>query len=97
MLDLLKALARQPWWLVVLVLGATLVVLPTVTIRNDKGYALSTHTPTTFVPVGLGVFLIAVSIVGVWLTYRRTSPSAAGLDLSRVAERDGALCTVVSD
>ena len=99
MLDLLKALARQPWWLVVLVLGAMLVVLPTVTIRNDKGYALSTHPPTTFVPVGLGVFLIAVSIVGVWLTYRRTSPSAAGagLDLSRVAERDGALCTVVSD
>lgn len=100
MLDLLKALAKQPWWVLVLLVGAILVVIPTVGIdRTDKGYAFVTHPPTTLVPVGVGTFVIAVSMVGVWLTYRQKSPSAvgAGLDLSRVTERDGALCTVVSD
>jgi len=99
MLDLLKALAKQPWWLIVLIVGAILIVTPSVSIdRSDSGSTFSTHPPTTLVPVGAGVFLMAVSIVGVWLTFRQSSPPAAGagLDLSRVHERDGALCTTVA-
>jgi hypothetical protein len=101
MFGLLKTLAKQPWWLVVLLVGAALAILPTIALdRNDKGFAFTTHPPTTFVPVAVGMLLLAVSFAGVWWAQRERSREArfgGGLDLSRVIERDGVLSTLVAE
>ena len=100
MFDWLKDLAKQPWWVVVLLVSAVLVALPTVEIdRSEEGYAFVTHPPTTLVPVGIGVFLMAVAVGGALLIhYRAAAVSAvgAGLDLSRVRDVAGALSTFVA-
>ncbi|MBI4484754.1 MAG: hypothetical protein HY655_01975 [Acidobacteria bacterium] len=101
MFDWLKDLAKQPWWVVVLLLGAVLVVIPTIGIdRSAEGYVFATHPPTTLVPVGIGVFLVAVAVGGALVIhYRAAAVSAVGasLDLSRVREVRGELSTLVAD
>lgn len=61
MMDALKALFKQPYWIIALILGAPLVALPCVTI--DKDYHWATHPPTTLIPVVFGASLLACSIL----------------------------------
>jgi hypothetical protein len=62
MVDWLKDLAKQPWWVLVLLTGAILVVIPTIGLdRTEKGYVFGTHPPTTLVPVGIGMFFMILA------------------------------------
>lgn len=98
MMDALKALVKQPYWVIALILGVALVAFPCVTI--DKDYHWMSHPPSTFVPVAIGIALLLVSSAGFGFTLlskRSTNADdvGAGLDLTRVKESNGALWTTV--
>jgi hypothetical protein len=65
MWDSIKALLKQPYWVITLLLGAVLVMLPSVTV--DEDFHWSTHSPTTYLPVGVGIGLMLWSAVAFWL------------------------------
>jgi hypothetical protein len=98
MTKFLEALAKQPYWIVALVLGTVLVALPTI----DKGKdGWTTHPPTTWLPATVGLALLLLSAAAFTyqlLAQRETNPedAGAGLDLRRVKESDGALWTTVN-
>jgi hypothetical protein len=100
MLEALKALIKQPYWVIALILGTVLVVFPCVTI--DKDYHWNPHQPSTLWPVVVGLLLLLLSSVGFAFTLlpkRRPAGSDdidAGLDLACVKEGDGAVWTTVS-
>jgi hypothetical protein len=94
MLDVLKALVKQPYWAVALILGAALVAFPCVTIDKDNHWA--THPPSTLVPVSIGIALLlpssaAFGLTLVWSRPVRAEEAGAGPDLTRVHESDGVL------
>lgn len=97
MMDALKALFKQPYWIIALILGAPLVALPCVTI--DKDYHWATHPPTTLIPVVFGASLLACSILAfgftLWTTHSKEA-AGTGLDLTRVKEQNGEMWTVVN-
>lgn len=96
MIDALKALFKQPGWVIVLVSGVLLVAFPCVTI--DKDYHWSTHPPSTLWPVWCGIALLVVSVCVLaftfWTKYRREQVGG-GLDLTRVKENKGVRWTTV--
>ena len=96
MMNVLKALLKQPYWVIALVLGVVLVALPCVTI--DKDNHLATHPPNTFALVAFGGALLLLSAVGFALTLwtKYSSDPAGGLDLTRVKETNGVMSTTVS-
>jgi hypothetical protein len=53
MIDALKDLFKQPYWVITLVLGAILSTLPCVTI--DKDFRWTTHPPNTLLLAAIGV------------------------------------------
>lgn len=98
-MDVLKALLKQPFWVIALLLGVALVAFPCVTI--DKDYHWTTHPPSTLVPVAVGIALLFLSSVGFvfrLLSKRATNADdvGAGIDLTRVKESNGMLWTTVS-
>jgi len=98
MMDVLKELAKQPYWIIALILGVVLVAFPCVTI--DKDYHWTSHQPTTLLPVVVGIVLLVLSAVafGYTLVLRRSPGAggiAGGLDLTRVKEHEGELWTTV--
>src|SRR5437870_5366827 len=98
MVDALKELLKQPYWIIALILGVGLIAFPCVTI--DKDYHWTTHHPTTLFPVVVGIALLLVSSVSFGLTLlsnRSTNADnvGAGLDLTRVKETNGVLWTTV--
>jgi hypothetical protein len=94
----LKALLKQPYWVIALVFGVPLVSFPCPTVDTD--YHLTSHPPTTLLPVVLGIALLVLSSTafGFTLLAKRTGGANAlcGLDLKRVTEANGALWTNVS-
>lgn len=97
MMDALKALFKQPGWVIALVLGCMLVAFPCVTI--DKDYHLSPHAPSTLWPVLCGVALLIFALValGITLWAKNTNEQGgAGVDLTRVTEKNGVVRTTVS-
>jgi hypothetical protein len=98
MMDALKALFKQPYFVIALVGGVAFVVVPSVTI--DKDYHLATHPPTTLVPVVVGVCLLVLSALGftytLWTKYDTDKDIGTGLDLTRVRESKGVMWTTVS-
>jgi len=96
-MDMLKALFKQPYWVIALILGATLVCLPCITVDKDHW---ATHPPSTLVPVAVGIALLVLSCLafGYTLLQQRTEEfgTLRGVDLKRVKEGDGALWTKVS-
>jgi hypothetical protein len=86
----------QPYWVIELLLGAALVGLPCVTI--DKSNDWTSHSPTTLVPVYVGVSLILVSTATFLLKFLENVKVSAdtGVDVTRVIEKDGVLSTVVA-
>jgi O-acetyl-ADP-ribose deacetylase (regulator of RNase III) len=95
-MDLIKTLLKQPFSVIALILGVLLVVLPYIQI--DKDYHLTTHIRTSVVPVAVGITLLVVAGLAfgftLW-TKHTTKGAGAGLDLTRVKEKDGALWTTV--
>ena len=99
MLGALKELLGQPYWVIALILGVVLVVLPCVTLEKD--FRWTTHSPSPVVLVVVGLFLLLVSSLGFAFTLLSKTPtrpadSGGGLDLTRVKEGRGVLWTTVS-
>lgn len=94
MLDALKELLKQPYWVIALIVGAALIIFPCVTI--DKDHSFNPHAPNTFWPVWAGVGVLLLSSVGFAHTlWGRHTGTGAGVDLTRVKEHDGILSTNV--
>jgi hypothetical protein len=98
MWDALKALLKQPLWIMTVVLGTIMVALPCVTI--DKDYRWSTHSPSTLWPPAVGIALLLISALSFayanWADHLSARNAEAGLDLSRVEESKGEMWTTVS-
>jgi len=97
MLDLLKEIVKQPYWVALLVVGAILTAVPCV--NYDKGH-FTTHPPTTVVLVVTGallLFLSAAAFVLDFVQQRKLNigDAGSGLDLTRVRDDNGVLWTKV--
>lgn len=87
-------LIEQPFSTVCLVLGVVLVAMPSVTISRD---VWAVHTPTTYLPVAVGIGLLLVSVIAFGATFLKEDLSAdAGIDLTCVKEEEGALWVTVN-
>lgn len=96
-MGVLKALAKQPYWIIALVIGAAFVGLPCVTV--DKDYRWTTHAPNTYVLFSVGISLLALSFLALFFGFLRPladGRDGAGLDLTKVTEKDGVFSTCVS-
>jgi hypothetical protein len=84
MIDALKALLKQPYWVITLILGAVLVALPCMTI--DKDNHLATHPPSTLVSVIVGIGLLALSglIFGFTLWAKHKTDENTGVSSTRI-------------
>src|SRR5579862_8797564 len=94
-MEVLKALFKQPYWVVALVLGVALISLTCVTM--DKENHWSTHSPGTLWLAVVGVALVILSSVAFAVTLLEQRESRAnelgGLDAKRVQKRDGVFFT----
>lgn len=97
MLDTLKALLKQPYWIIALVLGAALVTIPCLSVNKDHW---EMHPPSTLLPVVVGIILLFISVSAfaftIWAQRTPIADVGAGLDLTRVREADGVMWTTVS-
>jgi hypothetical protein len=98
-MDFLKTLIKQPFAIVAVLVGAMLIVLPY--IQVDKDNHVATHARTSTAPIVVGVALVIAGGVAafftLWTSHVQTTKDAiAGLDLSKVKEKDGELSTCVS-
>jgi hypothetical protein len=88
-MDSLKAFLKQPYWVIALVLGVGLVASH-----------WATHPPSTLVPVVVGIGLLILSALAfgytLWTKDKTDEDKGAGLDLTRVREDNGVMCTTVS-
>jgi len=93
--DALKELLKQQYWVIALIVGALFVAFPCVTV--DKEHYFQPHAPSTFWPMGVGLALLLASLLTYLVSNRKAADAAAGagLDLSRVKESGGALWTTV--
>lgn len=66
MMDLFKALVKQPYWIIALILGVALVSLPCITVDKDNHF--SSHSPSTLFPVVIGIALVLLSSLAFWFT-----------------------------
>jgi hypothetical protein len=93
-----KALLKQPYWVLSLILGALLVALPCITVDAERNF--TTHAPTTLWLPGVGIALLIVSAAAFAYSLLHASRAAgeagAGLDFSRVKDAGGVLSTVVA-
>jgi Domain of unknown function (DUF6430) len=99
MMDVLKTLLKQPYWVLALVFGAVLVAFPCLTI--DKDYHWTTHPPSTFLPAVAGIVLLLLSSMSFGFTLLskpgvNAGDIGAGVDLTRVKESNGVLSTTVN-
>lgn len=97
MVDSLKELIKQPYWIITLILGVILVILPTVSL--DKEYHWVTHKPNTWVLVIFGSALLVFSVASFGYTLLSNSKKdtnlGTGVDLTRVKENNGVFWTTV--
>jgi hypothetical protein len=96
-MEVLKALLKQPYWVIALLLGVALVSLTCVTVEKD--YHWRTHAPDTLWLAIVGIALLALSSVGFGFTLLpRDEPgnTLEGLDVKSVQKSDGGLCTNVA-
>jgi hypothetical protein len=98
MTDLLRELLKQPFWVLMLLLGAAFVAFPCVTV--NKEFYWTTHGPKSLWPMIVGIALTSLSVVSfgytLWSKRVGGADDVGGLDLSRVKEDKGALWTTVA-
>jgi len=96
-MDVLKTLAKQPYWVIALVLGVGLIALPCVDVEKEHW---KTHPPTTPVPIVIGIVLLSVSIaafgISLWMKLKPSTDFGGGLDLSPVKDENDVLWTTVA-
>jgi len=95
MTKLLTKLLDLPYWIAALLLGALLVALPCVTIEKD--HSVVTHPPNPLILLIIGVALLLLSSAAFIFKLVQDHKAAAGIDLTRVREDDGALLTTVGN
>jgi hypothetical protein len=97
-MDVFKVLLKQPFWIISLVCGVVFTGLTCVTM--DKDYRWTTHSPASsaLFAVGLSLLTLAALSLGytLWSKHKDTTNSLDGLDVTRVRECDGVLCTNVN-
>ncbi len=93
MMDLIKKLFDQPYWVLSLIIGSVLLLAPSVTM--DKDYHWATHSPSTYVPVVAGTIILLALIAAFGFELYRDR-SVSGVDLTKVTEDNGAMWTMVS-
>jgi Domain of unknown function (DUF6430) len=99
MMDALKTLAKQPYWIIAQVIGAGLVLLSCVSLDKDNHW--TAHAPGSYWLLGTGVALLLLSFAAFafvqWLAHitHGEALEGAGLDLTTVQEHEGALVTRV--
>lgn len=95
-MDVLKALVKQPYWIIALILGVALIAFPCVTVDKDRW---TTHPPNTSLLVVVGIALLLVSsgtfAFTLWDKRVTAADDFGGLDLKRVKESNGVLWTNV--
>src|SRR5579863_1693534 len=92
----LELLLKQPFSVIATILGVALVALPFVQI--DKDNHLNTHARTSVVPIFVGIALLVLASLSfglAWWTKHKARETGAGLDLTRVKEKEGELWTTV--
>lgn len=97
-MDTLKALFKQPSWVIVFLVGAVFAALPFITV--DKDYHLASHPPTTPLPLVIGLATMAGALAfAFWQVRGRTAAGAdafGGLDLTSVKASGDELWTNVN-
>ena len=94
MKDVLQAFGKLPFALVALLLGAIMVIAPSVSIN---GWAVTTHAPTSYFPVGVGIALLVASIaLFIYDARSKARDEAKGIDYAKVRSKDGVLSTSVN-
>jgi hypothetical protein len=93
MMNTIGTLLKQPFSVIISVLGVLLIALPYV--EFDKG-RFTTHTRTAAAPVVAGTALLILAGALSGLKWRADRRASAGLDLSRVKEDKGKIWTIVS-
>jgi hypothetical protein len=95
MVELLKAFAKQPYWVLTLVIGSVLVAAPCVTVDKDNHWA--THQANPLVLVVIGCVILLISVIGFVTTFwtKRTT-DADGSDLASVEDNQGVLSTRIN-
>jgi hypothetical protein len=98
MMDALKALFKQPYWVIALVMGGALVTLPYVRVDKDNHFATQAPSTHLLVVVGLALLLVSVSafVFTLWTKRASNENMGAGLDLTRVTQSNGMMWTTVS-
>jgi hypothetical protein len=105
-LEGLKTILKQPYWVIVFAAGALMVGLPCVSF--DKNHNISTHNPQSWFLVSAGGALIILSVLAFLMNLildhvvkqsaaKAQIAESGGLDTSQVLERDGALSTKIGD
>jgi hypothetical protein len=98
-MDFLKTLYKQPYWVIALVLGVFLVLMACVNL--DHEYHWIAHPPKTYVLVSVGLGLIVLSglafSLSLWANFASGPNGGAGVDLTRVKEKDGIISTLVGN
>jgi len=97
-IDALKALLKQPYWVIALILGVLLVSLPCVAIDKDNHWA--THPPNVPLLAAVGIGLLVLSAAAFVFTFlmnqRSDAKSVADPTPSQVKESNGNLSARVA-
>lgn len=88
---------KQPYWILCLILGATLIALPSITYKDHQ---LTYQAASTYIPVVVGIVLLIISaatFVYSLLLTGKTEDVGAGVDLKQVKEQNGEFAVRVND
>jgi len=97
-MDFLKTLLKQRFSVIALLLGVLLIAFPYIQIDKNNHPIFQ---PTKIVPpVIIGIVLVVFAMLAVavtsWMKYQAGKENSAGLDFSRVNEKNGDLWTTVN-
>jgi hypothetical protein len=94
-MDALNAFFKQPFWVIVFLIGAFFAGFPFISVDKDNHFI--SHPPNTLLPVVTGFVVMGVSLLLFWYMQKVSAAAdATGLDLRRVKESDGVLSTNVN-
>lgn len=93
MIEFVKKLIEQPYWIAALFLGCILILAPIASLDKDSHF--SSHPPTTYIPIIMGVILLLASFVAFGFMQWK-DVKVGGVDLTKVKDDRGDLLTVVN-
>lgn len=92
--DIFSRLTDLPYAVLALLIGAVLIIFPCVDV--DKAHFVSSHAPTTMVPIFAGLALVLISAtLTAYAAVTSGSSVSSGLDMSQVGEEGDTLWTEI--